>query len=254
MLENIAIETIFHFALIFGRIGAAMMFLPGLGESYVNAKTKLGFSFLLCAIIFPLVSPMLPKLPSDVYQMAFYLVMEITVGVLFGTLIRIVQSVLHISGMIIAFQTGLSTAMLFDPNQSSQGSVIGGFLTITALALIFATNMHHLIIMGLVDSYKIIDLSQGFPVEDFVKHGTYLVGQCFVVSFKISAPLIISGLIVYLVAGIISKLMPSFQIFFIMMPVQIAVGFIFFALSLSAIMMAYSNFFEENILKFVNPQ
>jgi flagellar biosynthetic protein FliR len=150
--------------------------------------------------------------------------------------------------MKIAFMTGLSTATLFDANQSTQGSIIGGFLSVIGITLFFTSGLYIIAFKAIAESYHTFQVAKMPPFEDFSMAATQLISDVFFIAFKISAPVIIVGFLVYLAAGLMGRLMPSMQVFFILMPIQIYVGFLFLAMSLSAIMLVYLNFFEEKIL------
>jgi flagellar biosynthetic protein FliR len=66
-----------------------------------------------------------------------------------------------------------------------------------------------------------------------------------------SAPFLAFGLIFYLGIGILSRLMPQVQIFFVAMPATIFAGMAIFALLLSAIMMWYLMHVREVLSLFV---
>ena len=63
---------------------------------------------------------------------------EILIGLMIGGITRILQAILHVTGMIIAFQSALASALLFDASQGSKGSVAGNFITMIGIVMIFA--------------------------------------------------------------------------------------------------------------------
>lgn len=74
-------------------------------------------------------------------------------GLFLGTAAKVLFSALHVAGTTIAFQSGLATAAIFDPNEATQGTLPGNFLTTTALVLLFVTDGHHVIVQALAASY-----------------------------------------------------------------------------------------------------
>jgi flagellar biosynthetic protein FliR len=62
-----------------------------------------------------------------------------------------------------------------------------------------------------------------------------------------SAPFIVFGLVFNLGMGILSRLMPQLQVFFIAMPANIGVGLILLALLLTMMMGWYLNHFEAEL-------
>ena len=248
MLQDITDNMIFHYALIFARFGTLMLFIPGFGESYVTARSRLSLALVVTLVLFPILSPSLPKLPSNFLSLTILMLREITIGLFFGLVLRVIQGTLHIAGMKIAFMAGLSAATLFDANQSTQGSVIGGLLSILGIILFFTTNLHHLFLAGFNETYKIFPLSEPVPFDQIAASFYATISKTFSIAFKISAPVIIVGTMLYLSAGLIGRLMPNMQVFFVLLPVQIGVAILFLFLSLSSISLIYIRFFEEKLL------
>ncbi len=252
MLEEITNNALFGYALIFCRFGAALIFLPGLGEVYVTSRARLAMAILLTVIFYPLLSSTFPPMPKESVGLALYLAGEVVTGTFFGLLIRILQTVMHIAGMKIAFMSGLSTAMLFDTNQSTQGSVIGGFLSVAAITLVFTTDLHHVMLKALFETYQLIKVGEYRSLTMFSELSIDFISQTFFLAFKISAPTIIIGLVLYIAAGLMGRLMPTMQVFFVLVPVQVVSVFLFIAMSISVMLMVYISFVEDKILIFIN--
>ncbi|MBU2089718.1 MAG: flagellar biosynthetic protein FliR, partial [Alphaproteobacteria bacterium] len=171
----------------------------------------------------------------------------------FGTLARIALMVLETAGFIISMQIGLASAQAFNPSLGSQGSLPGAFLGTLGLLLIFATNLHHLFLLGLVDSYTLFQPGQPLPAGDFSMAVTRVVGDGFRVALQIGAPLLVLGVLFYAGLGILSRLMPQLQIFFVALPLQLMLGLFLFSLILSASMMWFLRYYESVMVQFLLP-
>lgn len=82
-------------------------------------------------------------------------------------------------------------------------------------------------------------------VGDAAEWAIGLFSGAFLLAVQIAAPLIAFGLVFYLGLGVLSRLMPQAQIFFIAMPANILFGFTILALTLGAIGLAFTARFEE---------
>jgi flagellar biosynthetic protein FliR len=111
----------------------------------------------------------------------------------------------------------------------------------------FSANMHHLMFQGLVDSYSLFPAGFSAPVGDMLDYFSRLVGDVFVMAMKISAPLIVVGLVGYLGMGVLGRLMPTMQVFFIITPPQILISFAVMLMTISGTMLWYLQFAEEKI-------
>ncbi len=248
MLEEITTLAIYHFFLIFCRLGSAFMFMPGFGEVYVNPRSRLVMALAITLVMFPMLTPSFPQeLPLGILPFFLAILSEIIIGLFIGAIGRSIQAVLHIAGMIIAFQSSLSSALLFDPTQGSQGSVIGNFITLVGLTMLFASDLHHIIIIGIMDSYTLFEVTKLPFMGDFAEMISKTLSNGFIVAVKISSPLIIIGLLLYLALGIMGRLMPNMQVFFVIVPLQVYISFIMLALTLSAGIMWYLNYFKDTM-------
>ena len=87
---------------------------------------------------------------------------EIVIGIVLGATARVTLSALQVAGSVIAQQLGLGFVTAVDPTQGQQGLLIGNFLTILGVTLLFATDSHHLVIAALNESYRIFSPGEMF--------------------------------------------------------------------------------------------
>src|SRR3982751_6313836 len=143
------------FMLMFARIGTMIMLLPGLGEMSVPARVRLTVALVLTFVLFPLHRAGYAidlRLPGPVIVA---LAQELLIGTVLGLTARLTISALQVAGSVIAQQLGLGFVTAIDPSQGQQGLILGNFLTLLGITLIFATDLHHLVIAGLHDSYRL---------------------------------------------------------------------------------------------------
>lgn len=252
-LEEITLDLLFSWFLIFSRIGSALAFIPGFGDGFVPVRVRLLLALISSIALTPVLQSSLPTMPTHTISLMILLVGEITLGCFIGVIGRLWLSSMHLFGMIVSTQMGLASALLFDPSSQSQGATLGVFLTMLAILLVFATGTHHLYLQGLVDSYHVF-VPGSFPaMQDLSSRITDTVAGSFLVAFKLSSPFIVMGILLNLGSGVISRLMPSMQVFFIIMPVQIVLGFLILFLTLSASMLWYINVLGNQALDVFTP-
>ncbi len=242
---------IFAYLLIFARIGAILMILPGIGERTVPMRMRLSIALLLSYTIAPSVAQYLPAPPAQVLMLAGYVMGEALIGILIGGLVRLAFNSLQIAGTIISFQSGLAYARSFDPTLGRQSSVIGAFLAILGVTLIFATNVHHVMFVAAANSYTLFSPGAPLPVDSFAKLAVSTTAKTFSIGLQMASPFIVFGLVFYASIGVLSKLMPQVQIFFIAMPANIMIGFVILSLVLSSIMMLFLEHFGSVLETFL---
>ncbi|UDM79798.1 flagellar biosynthetic protein FliR [Vagococcus fluvialis] len=152
---------------------------------------------------------------------------EILVGMALGFIVQLVFSAIEMAGQIIDFQVGFSMGSVYDPGVGIQGSNYGRLYYWLALAVFFFTDMHHLVIDNLIQSFSII------PITEMSMHGNTVEGMMilFVEVFKISillaAPVVLVALVTDCVLGIISRSVPQINVLMLGMPMKILISFFF---------------------------
>jgi flagellar biosynthetic protein FliR len=218
--------------MIFARIGAVLMMLPGIGESYVPPRIRLSLALVVSLALWPVVSGSLPPLPATLGDMAGWIIREVIVGLAIGALLRSFLTALATAGEVVAQQTTLAFAQTANPMQASPGSTISAFLMLLGTTLIFATNTHHLFIAGLVGSYELISPVRPLVTGDFATLAIKTLGDAFMLGIQLSAPVLVFAIIFNLASGLVGRVMPAFQVYFAAAPLSIILGLSVFALGL----------------------
>ena len=240
------------FLLSFARVGTMVMLLPGLGEMTVSPRVRLTIALVLTAVIMPL--------HRNDYQIdlrAFGPVLltlgqELLIGVVLGLLARLTIASLQIAGSVVAQQMGLGFVTAVDPTQGQQGAIVGNFLGVLGVTLIFATDLHHLVIAALNDSYTLFRPGEVPVLGDVASILTTTVTGTFRIGVQLAAPFLVFGLLFNLGLGVLSRLMPQMQVFFVGMPLSILVGFLILLLVLGAMMMSFLDY-VEGVLRVLAP-
>ena len=228
-------DQIWQGALIFGRIGAVLLMLPGVGESYVPPRIRLSLALVMSLCLWPVIANVLPPLPSSLGSMAGWILREVIVGLAIGAMLRGFTSALATAGEIVSLQTTLSFSQTANPLQAQPGTTIAAFLMLLGTTLIFATNTHHLFIAGLVGSYELISPAKPLVTGDFVTMAVRTLGDAFMLGVQLSAPVMVFALIFNLASGLVGRVMPQFQVFFAAAPLSIILGLSVLALSLGVL-------------------
>jgi len=224
------------FMLVFARIGTMVMLLPGLGELSVPPRVRLAVALVLTAIMMPLHRS---AYQLDLRAMGPVLLMlgqELMIGAVLGLTARLAISALQVAGSVVAQQLGLGFVTAVDPTQGQQGMIVGNFLTILGITLVFATDLHHLVIAALSDSYTLFKPGEVMIMGDVAALITRTAGTAFRIGVQIAAPFLVFGLLFNLGLGVLSRLMPQMQVFFVGMPLSILVGFLILLLVIGAMM------------------
>jgi flagellar biosynthesis protein FliR len=224
------------FLLIFARTGTMIMLLPGIGEQGISPRMRLTVAIVLAAVIVPLHRQDYHIVAATLGPAIVMLVEEIIIGAVLGISARLAISALDIAGSIIAQALGLGFVTTVDPSQGEQSMIIGNFLTMLALTLFFATDMHHLVIAALNDSYTLFAPGEVPATGDVAALVTKVTAGAFRIGIQLSAPFMVYALLFNIGLGVLSRLMPAMQVYFLAMPASILGGFLFLILVLGTMM------------------
>jgi len=214
------------FIIVLTRIGTMVMLLPGIGENTLPTRIRLSLALLLTLIMLPGVRPLLHIDVNAPGSLIALLGSEFIIGLMLGMTARFAFSALQVAGVAIAQQLGLAYAMTIDPAQGGQAVVVSNFLTILAMTLILVTDLHHLSLAAIYDSYRALPPGQLPATGDMAEMLVRATASAFSIGVQIAAPILVFSVVFNLGLGILSKLMPQIQVFFVAQPAAIILGVI----------------------------
>ena len=247
MLAEFLPTEVFGFFLVFVRLAAAIMLLPALGEQQVPRPIRLGLALAVTFALSPVAAPLIPPQPDHPIEIFLIVSSEFIIGLLIGSTARFLMSALNVGGTVIGFSSSLAFAMTVDPTQGIQGATVASLLSILGVVLIFATDLHLVMIRGLADSYTLFPPGEMPPVGDFAELAMKFMSNAFRLGMQLAAPFMVYGLIFYTAVGLITRLMPQMPVFFVIMPVQIWLALLILSFTISALMLWFMQNFEEGI-------
>ena len=228
-------QQIYVGTMIFARLGSFLMTIPGVGDPMVPPRIRLAFAFVFTIMLVPVIAPVLPPIPNTVSAMAGSVIKEILIGLMIGTILRMFLSSLAVAGEIISIQTTLSFAQTSAPGIAPGSTTLGTFLGLLGLVLIMTTDLHHMFITAIVNSYTIFPFSRAVPVADAGQLAVQTVGGSFKMGLQLSAPVAVFALIFNIAVGFVGRVMPQFQVYFVASPLMVIFGMSILALSLGVI-------------------
>lgn len=231
--------------LVFARVGAMIMLLPGFGEPVVPPRARLGLALALAVALAPGLADKVPEPAATAWGMSAQVGVEALIGVLLGAAARMLVSALATAGQVMGIDIGIAFAQTADPTMTQSGQLLAVFMSVMGVALIFATDLDHMFLQGVAGSYDMIALGAPAPVGDAAQLALEATSSSFRVGFQIAMPVIAAGLIFRVGLGVLSRLIPQIQIFFVALPLQIMGGLVVLALGLSTGMLIWLDSLER---------
>ena len=243
-------QQVFAAGLIFARLGAIIMLIPGIGETFIPPRIRLSFALAFALMLFPIVSGSAPALPASAGDMAGAILKELFIGLLIGAILRLFMNSLAAAGEIVSLATTLSFAQTANPAQAQPSTTLGTFLGLMGLVLIMTTDLHHLFITAIVRSYSVFPFVRDLQVADAGQLAVQTVGRSFALGLQLAAPVVVFSLIFNIAIGLVGRVMPQFQVFFVATPLIVLLGLSVFALSLGVIGIVWVDRYRDLVRTF----
>lgn len=241
---------IYHAALIFLRVGSLVMLLPAISDAAVPPRIRLAFALVLSLIMSAVANPYLPPMPQSVGEMGGEVLKELFIGLGLGVLLNMMVSALSVAGEVMSIQTTLAFSQTANPSEAQPGASLTSFLSVTAVALLFATNLDHLFIGAIARSYQLFPPMKPPAVDDAALAAVRAMSASFALGLQLAAPVVVFSIIFNIASGLIGRLMPQFQIFFAVTPLTVLLGLSVLALSLGMIGMVWLQRYQTYLAQF----
>ena len=219
----------FAFMLVLCRCAAAVMLLPGLGEDEPPAILRAGLAIGIAVLLVPGVAPLMPHAPASFLRLAFMVAAELLAGGLLGWLARLLALALPVLGQVISLSTGLSSVLQQDPMLGAQSAVIGRLFNLLAPVLILSTGLYALPLGALANSYTVFPAGGVLPADDLAQVAVRAVSASFSLALRLAAPFVLISLIWQVALGLLARLVPQIQVYFVALPGQVLGGLLLLA-------------------------
>lgn len=243
-IQQLLPANLYVYAIVFARVAAAIGLLPGIGDAYVPPRVRLVAALAITVLVAPVLSGQLPPEPKNFLVLFTQMLGEISVGLFIGLTARIILASLETAGAIIALQSNLSSALVFNPGANHPETLPASFYGAFAVVMLFVTNTYALLLKAIVDSYGTFTPGVFPPFDDMALGMVRLVSQTFTLSVELAAPYLILGTLFYVVLALIARIMPQLQVFYVAMPLQIMGGMVMLTLTVSASILWFLSAFE----------
>ena len=233
------IALAFTFMLVLCRSTAAVMLLPGLGESEPPPMLRAGLAIGIAVLLVPIVAPSIPPEPASFARLAGMIAIELLAGGLLGWLARLVVLALPAAGQIISLMTGLSSVLQPDALLGAQSAAIGKLFSVLAPVLILSTGLYALPLSALSGSYAVFPAGGGLSSSDLAETAVQAVAGSFALALRLASPFVLLSIIWQIALGLLSRLVPQIQVYFMALPGQVLGGLLLLALLGAAIVHAW---------------
>ncbi|MCR5879085.1 flagellar biosynthetic protein FliR [Phenylobacterium sp. J367] len=243
-------QQVYAAGLLFARLAAIVMLIPGIGEGFIPARVRMSLAFVMALTLYPVIGPSVPGVPAAISGVAGAVIREVLIGLMIGGILRLFMSSLATAGEIVSIQTTLAFSQTANPMQAQPSTTLGTFLGLIGILLVMTTGLHHLFIGAIVKSYTLFPFTRPVMVGDAAQLAIETVGKSFALGLQLSAPVLVFSLIFNIAVGVVGRVMPQFQVFFVATPLMVLTGLSVFALSLGVIGVVWTDRYRDLLARF----
>jgi len=249
MSTNMLLSEFWPIMIISARMIGLFSWMPGFGDLHIPFRMRMMIAIGV-ATAFSTTLP-IPLYPKHASYMAELLIVEYIIGTFLGFSLKIFLSALETAGTIMSQSVGLSNALVPNLLDHEQTSILTNFFTLAGITFIFVFDLHHLILWGGYNSYTLVPIGVLPLFQDNAFLMTHTVNDAFMHALTFAMPFFIFGNVVYLGMGILNKLIPQIQVFFLSFPIQILVGLIVLMFSVRFILNSFLEYFSLSWSKII---
>lgn len=231
--------------LVYLRVQAFVLVLPGLGERVLPARLKVGIAAAMAPLLTPLAGD--PALPPTTAALAGQAIAELALGLASGMLLRLLALALDVATTAIAATASLSQIM--GVQNEAAPHPVGNLMHLAGLALLMAMGLPVMLVQLIAHSLQLWPPAALPDVGYFMSHGPRLVGESFMLAMMLAAPFTIGGFLFQALSGVVNRVMPALPVVFIGAPASIALALVGLAV-LAPLLVAI---WADRILSFTLP-
>ncbi|MEO0544773.1 MAG: flagellar biosynthetic protein FliR [Pseudomonadota bacterium] len=212
--------------LIFCRIGAMFMVLPGFSSARVPTNVRLLLALTVTLAMVPLIPRAAPGDLDGTAALLPAIVSEILFGAMIGLLVRFYFLALEFIMTGVAMSIGLSGIMGMAIEGQEAQPALTNFISFAALTLLFLMDFQHMVLRAVADSYSVVPMGLFPDVRVMMMTLLDSLVQSFRVALQLGSPFLVYAIVVNVALGFINKLALQVPVYFVALPF-ILFGFLF---------------------------
>ncbi len=245
------------FGLSFARMISFLKVVPFFGGSAVPSRVKVATAMAFVIVLYPSLSVELPLervLPFGPLGFIALLAKEVMVGFALGFVASLVFEAIQMAGRIIDTQRGATMGELYAPQINAQVSELGQFKLQVAITIFLVIGAHHAFIAALLQSFRCIP-AFGFPQiesgwSSLPEFFAQITAQVLTIGLQLAAPAMIAILLTDVLFGLINRVAPQINVFFLSMPFKMLTGVLVVMMTLAVFKERSISYFTQSLNAF----
>jgi flagellar biosynthesis protein FliR len=221
----ITVATVQLFMLVFTRVIAILVQIPIFGGSMVNNWVKIGMGVSISLLVVPLEQLLAYQVELSIIGFVYAVFQELIIGLLAGFAASLVFNLLQIAATLMELSSGFSAGSMFNPTIGAPGSAFNQFFVLFTIMYFLVINAHHKFLQGLWYSFKVLPV--GSSIELLTPESLlHISGKIISSGLQIALPVMGALLLTDLTMGLLARVSPQINVFFLGLPVKVWVAVI----------------------------
>ncbi|MCP4355717.1 MAG: flagellar biosynthetic protein FliR [Proteobacteria bacterium] len=241
---------LYPFFMVSVRLTGIFLTVPPFSDKVVSVRIRVVILLVLSLALSPVVSHYIPAEPNSVSLVTLVILKEFLIGLLLGISVRLFFFAINVAGDFMSATMGLQSASMLDPSTKTNTAAIGRILQMAALVIFLSLNMHLYMIEAFVESYNLVKFNTTLDIGTVMYSLIAVVTKIFILGIKMASPVVVANYIINISLGVLNRLVPQIHVFFISMPLTMLVGTFILLLSLSSMLILFTEEIEDNMVIF----
>lgn len=226
------------FLLAFTRLMAVLVQVPVLGGRAIPNRVRILFGVALAALMLPWQPVPAEAEPLSLLALGAALLRELIIGWLAGFAATLTFGAVQMAGEFMGLSGGFASARLLNPAFDGASTVLDQLFLLLASLLFLLLNGHHLVLIGLQQTFTAVPLNS--PLPDFTTLAAErvftLLQQMMASGLLLALPIVGAALMADVALGLLARVAPQIQIFFLEAPLKVILILFSLTLSLGALL------------------
>ncbi len=217
-------QLLMAFALLMTRVLPVIILTPFLGGETVPQEVKLGLGVMLGLVLYPVIIAQVRNIPISAFYFIALMLKELFIGLTISFIVSLVFDAANAAGSLIDTMAGTNQAQLMVPSMGQNASLFSNLQMQMTTVLFLSLGGHHIVIQTLGDSLALIPLDQ-YPR---FSHGNWaffetvlrVFGDMVRIALALASPVLLATFLVDLALGMINRVAPQVQVFFVAMQIK----------------------------------
>jgi flagellar biosynthetic protein FliR len=203
--------------LVMVRLSGLMVFAPVFSSSAIAPRIKAGFVFGMTILLAPAVATV-PGARAVLDGRA--LLGELSVGLLFGLSLMLLNEALTFAGTLLGLQFSFSLVNLLDPNSMIETAVLGQMLSWLGVLVTIGAGLDRSLLAAVVRSFSAVPVGQAVMQAKTGVALAMMASGIFLAGVQLAAPVMAAALAVEVTIALVARLSPHLPSIVISVPIK----------------------------------